>query len=94
MFLFFLCQFDGLAVSDDFSEDGQVKVEEFPGGLKDEVDALFAVVDEIAEEHSQALENVPLDVEISLRVALYDLNKKCHPCVEGLIQALLHQLII
>ena len=74
-----------MSVPDDFSEDRQVEVEKFPGGLKDEVDAFFAVIHKVTEEHSQAFQHVSLNVEIRLGVALYDLHKKCHPGVEGLI---------
>ena len=83
-----------LVVAEDFGEDGEVEVEELPGGLEDGVDAVAGVVDEVAEDDGEALEGVLLDVEEGFGVRLDDLLEQRHPRVEGLIQAVGDKLVI
>lgn len=80
------------AIPQDFCEDWQVEVEELPGRLKDHVDALLWVMDEVSEDNSQAFEAVLLDIEEGSGVSLEDLEEQSHPRVEWLTQARLHEV--
>jgi hypothetical protein len=50
-----------------------VHVHQLPSWPQDHVDALSAVVDEVAKDHRQALQGISLNVEKLLSVGLDDL---------------------
>jgi hypothetical protein len=68
--------------------------EELPRRLEYQAQAFSAVVDEVAEDHSKALESALFDVEERLWARLNDLQEQCHPRVECVAKTRLHELVV
>jgi hypothetical protein len=71
-----------------------VRVHQLPCRPQNHADAFTAVVYEISENDSEALEGVSLDVKKLFGVALDYLEKDGHPLVECLVEALFNKLIV
>ena len=77
-----IIQNDGLIVGNYLSENGQMRVEQFPCWLQNQIDTLFGVVDHVTEYDDQTLECISLEVKELLGVGLDNLQEESYPGME------------
>jgi hypothetical protein len=94
LILLFFDDLNGLPIAEYLRENGEMHIHELPCRPQNHTDALSAIVYEISENHGEAFECIPLDVEIFLGVTLNDLKKYGHPLIKGFIQAVLNQFVV
>ena len=69
-------------------------IHQLPSWPQDHVDAVSGVVNEVTENHRQALKSISFDVEKLVGISLDHLQEYCHPLVESLIKAVAYKLVI
>ena len=81
-------------IGNDLCKNRQMRIEQLPSGLEDQIDRIFREVNQVTEDDDEALERVLLQIEKLSRIRLDQLHEESHPRLESLAQGLLDKFIV